>query len=248
MAAQASFERRALIVATVCTVVGFLFQIVAICTNNWLVVSIPGGVYRNASRRYLVQAFSGLWRICRVEVSRLVADGKTVETRHDECESHNLFPSEDEIRQNKAIDSHYLDGPNELIKIDYTRTAIAFTIIALILMVIGHMFAVYTLKRPRYIIKRLTALLHLMTAACILVLNEVFSRSVEHGLEHLPDKYPQGVESSYGFSYVFSWLVFVVYVAAGLLFLFISHKRKADMADTVDVMAEQDEPMQLGRV
>ncbi|XP_067672659.1 voltage-dependent calcium channel gamma-1 subunit-like isoform X2 [Haliotis asinina] len=239
MAAQASFERRALIVATVCTVVGFLFQIVAICTNNWLVISIPGGVYRNASRRYLVQAFSGLWRICRVEVSRLVAEGKTVETRHDECESHNLFPTEEEIRQNKAIDSHYLD---------YTRTAIAFTIIALLLMVIGHMFAVYTLRRPRYIIKRLTALLHLMTAACILVLNEVFSRSVEHGLENLPEKYPQGVESSYGFSYVFSWLVFVVFVAAGLLFLFLSHKRKADMADTVDVMAEQDEPMQLGRV
>ncbi|XP_046584751.1 uncharacterized protein LOC124291724 isoform X2 [Haliotis rubra] len=239
MAAQASFERRALIVATVGTVVGFLFQIVAICTNNWLVISIPGGVYRNASRRYLVQAFSGLWRICRVEVSRLVADGKTVETRHDECESHNLFPTEEEIRQNKAIDSHYLD---------YTRTAIAFTIIAILLMVIGHMFAAYTLRRPRYIIKRLTALLHLMTAACILVLNEVFSRSVEHGLKNLPEKYPQGVNSSYGFSYVFSWLVFVVYVAAGLLFLFMSHKRKADMADTVDVMAEQDEPMQLGRV
>lgn len=45
---------------------------------------------------------------------------------------------------------------------DYTRTAIAFTIIAIVIMTIGHAFAFYALRRPRYIIKRLAALLHFM--------------------------------------------------------------------------------------
>ena len=50
---------------------------------------------------------------------------------------------------------------------DYMRTGCAFSIITLILMFIGHGFAIYTIKRPRYIIKRLTALLHLMTGNTI---------------------------------------------------------------------------------
>ena len=43
------------------------------------------------------------------------------------------------------------------------RTGSAFSIITIILMFLVHLFAVYTIRRPRYTIKRLTALLHLMT-------------------------------------------------------------------------------------
>lgn len=43
------------------------------------------------------------------------------------------------------------------------RTGTAFGIIAVTVMVIGHMFAFYALRRPRYIVKRLTALIHFMT-------------------------------------------------------------------------------------
>ena len=46
---------------------------------------------------------------------------------------------------------------------DYMRTGSAFGIISLLVMFLGHLFAVYTLKRPRYVIKRLTALMHFMT-------------------------------------------------------------------------------------
>lgn len=47
--------------------------------------------------------------------------------------------------------------------VDYMRTGTAFGIIAVTVMVIGHMFAFYALRRPRYIVKRLTALIHFMT-------------------------------------------------------------------------------------
>ncbi|KAL8595018.1 hypothetical protein ACOMHN_001997 [Nucella lapillus] len=128
---------------------------------------------------------------------------------------------------------------------DYTRTAIAFTIIAFFITVIGHCFAFYALRRPRYIIKRLAALLHFMTAACLLVLNEVFVKTVEHEKENMPERIPRDAATTYGYSFILSWIVFVVFVLAGMVFLLLSHKRKAKYADNND--AVEDEPMHLGR-
>jgi hypothetical protein len=49
------------------------------------------------------------------------------------------------------------------------RTGTAFGIIAITVMLIGHMFAFYALRRPRYIVKRLTALIHFMTGNYVYV-------------------------------------------------------------------------------
>ena len=46
---------------------------------------------------------------------------------------------------------------------DYSRTETAFAVIALLLMLIGHVFVFYSLREPRYMFKRLTALMHFMT-------------------------------------------------------------------------------------
>lgn len=46
---------------------------------------------------------------------------------------------------------------------DYSRTETAFAVIALLLMLIGHVFAFYSLREPRYMFKRLAAIMHLMT-------------------------------------------------------------------------------------
>ncbi|PVD38732.1 hypothetical protein C0Q70_01354 [Pomacea canaliculata] len=113
-------------------------------------------------------------------------------------------------------------------------------------MIIGHSFAFYAVRRPRYIIKRLAALLHFMTAACLLVLNEVFVKTVEHEKEHMPENASRlrrtlstaFLSSSPGSS-------FVLFVLAGLVFLLMSHKRKPEYADNNDAI--EDEPMQLGR-
>ncbi|PVD38733.1 hypothetical protein C0Q70_01355 [Pomacea canaliculata] len=98
-------------------------------------------------------------------------------------------------------------------------------------MIIGHSFAFYAVRRPRYIIKRLAALLHFMT--------------VEHEKEHMPERIPPEAHTEYGFSFVLSWIVFVLFVLAGLVFLLMSHKRKPEYADNNDAI--EDEPMQLGR-
>ena len=86
------------------------------------------------------------------------------------------------------------------------------------------------------------------SGGCILVLNEVFSKSTQHEKRPTDVRVAGESHTSYGYSFVFSWMVFVVFIVVGLIFLFTSRKRKAEMADTVDVLAQEDEPMQLGRV
>ncbi|XP_012935879.1 uncharacterized protein LOC106011290 [Aplysia californica] len=240
-------EPRLLLIATATTMLGFVLQIIAISTDSWLILDAPDGIFRNASGKYLVEAYTGLWRLCRVEIEKKMGpNGKWIEEKHESCEPHNLFPSEDEIQSNKDFDSHYLDfDVKDLIQMDYTRTAIAFTIIALMVMAIGHGFAFYALRRPRYIIKRLAALLHFMAAACLLVLNEVFVKTVEHEKENMPGRIPLQAETHYGYSFILSWLVFCFFVLAGLVLLFTSHKKKAEYADSSEAL--EDEPMEIFR-
>ncbi|CAL1531324.1 unnamed protein product [Lymnaea stagnalis] len=240
-------EPRILLITTGVTLLGVFFQIIAISTESWLILNAPGGIYRNASGKFLTEAYTGLWRLCRVEIEKKSnADGKLIEETHESCERHNLFPTPEEVRENTNYDNHHLDfDVKNMIKIDYTRTAIAFTIIALVIMLIGHAFAFYALRRPRYIIKRLAALLHFMTAACLLVLNEVFVKTVEHEKKNMPGRIPIEAETHYGYSFVLSWIVFVFFVIAGLIFLFMSHKKKPEYADGNEAM--EDEPMEIFR-
>ena len=88
----------------------------------------------------------------------------------------------------------------------------------------------------------------LFSAACLLVLNEVYIKSVDHGIAHIPARHPKMSDYKYGFSFILSWISFSVYFLAGCMFLFASHKRKSEMADDDDERAEQDEPMRLGRI
>lgn len=77
-------------------------------------------------------------------------------------------------------------------------------------------------------------------------MNEVFIRTTEHADTHLPERIPQRAIHQYGYSFVLSWVVFVIYIVAGLVFLFVSHKRKAKFAEDDD-FAEEDEPVRLRR-
>ena len=90
-------------------------------------------------------------------------------------------------------------------------------------------------------------ILYSFTAVSVVVLNEVFVRTTEYADQKLPKRIPKQAEHFYGYSFILSWIVFVFYIAAFLVFLFLSHKRKTDMADIVDKLAEEDEPMRLGR-
>lgn len=63
-----------------------------------------------------------------------------------------------------------------LLLLDYVRTGSAFAIISLLIMMLGHIFAFYTLRRPRYIVKRLTSLMHFMTG-----MKNITSQTIDPG-------------------------------------------------------------------
>ncbi|OWF56523.1 epithelial membrane protein 1-like [Mizuhopecten yessoensis] len=239
MAAPYMWEKRLLYSSTGGTLFGVLLHIIAVSTTHWLTFEIPGGLYVNATGRVISEVQSGLWRSCKTEFTiTRDSSNQIVRNTYETCVRHNLFPTNTELHRDKSTDFQYLD---------YMRTGSAFGIIALLVMVLGHIFAIYTLRRPRYILKRLTALMHLMTAACVLVENEVFIRRVEYADTHLPERIPNKANHAYGYSFVLSWMCFVFFVIAGIVFLLTSHKRKADMGDIDDTGAEEDEPVAIRR-
>lgn len=231
---QLAFERRLLMGFTALTLIGYLMEIIAVSTDSWLLFYIEGGTFEEDKKRYIERVYSGLWRICKVW--RTVHDDPA--TEDSSCEYHNFYPTTKEIIYDETVDRQVLD---------YMRTGCAFSIITIILMFLVHLFAVYTIRRPRYTIKRLTALLHIMTAACIVVMNEVFIRTTEYAEENLPARFPKGAKYQYGYSFVLSWIVFVFFIGAGVAFLIVSHKRKPKFGESEDVLAEEDEPMQIRR-
>ncbi|KAL8595015.1 hypothetical protein ACOMHN_001994 [Nucella lapillus] len=67
-----SLEMKALLAATVGTLLGLLLQVVAVATNSWLLLDVPEelGLQPNATGRWLLTAYTGLWSLCRVELVR----------------------------------------------------------------------------------------------------------------------------------------------------------------------------------
>ena len=68
MAKSVITQKRVLYAATGGTVFAVLLMLIAIGTDYWVTVDIPGGMYRNATKSYVTHHHSGLWRICRTEI------------------------------------------------------------------------------------------------------------------------------------------------------------------------------------
>ena len=73
-------ERKVLLGFTGLTVFGILLMFVSFSTDYWMIVTIPSGLYRNASDAYVVGHHSGLWRICREEL-----DNRSLPVVHSKC-------------------------------------------------------------------------------------------------------------------------------------------------------------------
>lgn len=83
------------------------------------------------------------------------------------------------------------------------------------------------------------------SAASLLVLNEVFAKTVEHEKEHRYGGLPAEATTHFGYSFVLSWLVFVLFLLGGIVFLFMSQKKKAEYAGSREAL--EDEPMEIFR-
>ncbi|GFT79086.1 uncharacterized protein TNCV_3094461 [Trichonephila clavipes] len=82
-------------------------------------------------------------------------------------------------------------------------------------------------------------------AAAVLVVIEVVVNSVEYEEQYLTDRHPKGAVWSYGYSFVFAWLTFVVLLIIGITFMICSRKKKGDRSGGGQV---DDEPHILGRM
>lgn len=156
----------------------------------------------------------------------------------DYCVRLKLFPSDEVVKKDVEIDETILD---------YSRTETAFAIISLCLMLLGFVFSCYALREPRYMFKRLAALMHGMTAVCILVCAEVMVNSVYYEEQYLVSRHPPGSSYYFGWSFWLCWVVFSIFVWATLIFLFYGKKRKGDRALTENEAVE-NEPVHLGRI
>lgn len=228
-------ERRILLAVTGFTILACILWITSVGTDYWFTVHAPAGAYLNKTKTYFLKSNSGLWRICRTEFRNHSLGSPTLITM---CQYHVLFPSNQEVRENPQIDITILH---------YTRTETAFSIISILLMIMGHGFSIYTFYEPRYMFKRLAGGVHFLTAATILVVVEVLINSVNYEAAYLPERHPKGASWSYGFSFFLACFCFGLYIAAGCTFIVCSRKRKGDRAPS-EIHALADEPHILGRV
>ncbi|XP_069695642.1 voltage-dependent calcium channel gamma-1 subunit [Periplaneta americana] len=251
------FERRVLFLCTAMVGLSIVLWIVAVSTDWWFVVSgEPNGIYVNETKRYFLKSNSGLWRICRTSFTNLTAataanatnitamgtGDATVNTTSKIiifrfCRSHEMFPGDVKIRADPAIDRNILN---------YNRSETSFSIISLLLMIMGFIFSFYTFRNPRYMFKRLAGGIHFLACACVLAVIEVLISSIDYEQKHLPFTFPKGATYSYGFSFVFAWLVFIMLLVSGCSFMIYSRKRKGNKAPNEEI-AMADEPTIIGR-
>ncbi|KAI0239847.1 hypothetical protein LSAT2_009453 [Lamellibrachia satsuma] len=148
-----------------------------------------------------------------------------------------FFPSDKNIEKDPEVDEHI---------INYRRSQTAFAVIALVLMLLSHTFAIYAIREPRYMFKRLAAMMHLMTAGAVFISGEVFIQSVEYEEDYLRARYPRGASHQYGYSFAFAVITVVIYIAAGIVFFIYGRKRKGEKAVTEEEALE-NEPVIIGR-
>ncbi|GAV01704.1 hypothetical protein RvY_12372 [Ramazzottius varieornatus] len=211
-----SFQRKCLLAASSSTVIGLILMLVAVCTDYWLIVINPGGTYLSHDKLWRMASHSGVWRICNIDFRN-----ETHPFRIDtQCQRHILFPSDVESDQMK----HDFDQNS----LNYTRSEVAFSTLALILMVVGQCLAFYSLDEdsPFLWYRRVTALLHLTSATCVLVCIEVLVSSVSYEQAHLPFRHPAASVSHFGFSFVLACVACAAFYVAGLVFAFFSRKRR----------------------
>ncbi|XP_023221350.1 epithelial membrane protein 1-like [Centruroides sculpturatus] len=132
--------------------------------------------------------------------------------------------------------------------IDYSRTEAVFSVITVLLMLMGLGFSLYTFKEPRYTYKRLVGGIHFFTAGAVLVVIEVLINCLHYEQKYAPGRFPKRIEWKFGYSSILAWLDFVFYVIAGIIFVICSRKRKRDKSAPDDELAQADEPHILGRL
>jgi len=226
-AKRVALERRVLLGVTFFMLIGLGLWIIAMSTAYWNRVDGGKGVKVPKTGRYLLSAHNGLWSSCRITLQN---ETKPIQKIH-RCQWLDLFP------KNKDFNKTFLD---------YQRTAAGFSIIALMIMLMGLAFAFYTFFETRYMYKRLAAGCQMVAAMCILICLEVSTARMKYETHNLPNRMPAGATWTFGFSYILAWITFLSQLTACLAFAICSKKKKKDKAPD-DQFAIEEEPTVIGR-
>ncbi|KAK3919427.1 Immunoglobulin A1 protease autotransporter [Frankliniella fusca] len=126
--------------------------------------------------------------------------------------------------------------------LSYMRTLLTFSVVSILLLVLGFLSALYTFKEPRYTFKRLSAGIQFISFCGLLVVIQVFRKAAEY--EQLTQL--SGVPLNMGYSQVLAWLSLAGQVLSSFFFLLYSRKKKRNKAPNEEV-AMADEPTIIGR-
>ncbi len=103
-------------------------------------------------------------------------------------------------------------------------------LIAVLLILLSAGFSVYSLLHPRYTYKRITGAIHLFVAAVLIVLMEMVKSEAHLSTHDLVASGGAHVLAKsqvwYGYSYLLSWVVCIIFFVAGFAFFANSRKRK----------------------
>ncbi|KAL0279298.1 UNVERIFIED_CONTAM: hypothetical protein PYX00_000891 [Menopon gallinae] len=245
---QVVFERRVLLVCTVIMFFAIVLWLVAIATEYWFIVDGGDGIYLPKTKRYFLSSHAGVWRTCRYTFVNATGIGQ----KH---KSHNGT----DVPVRKAVRSYFdtnctapdmgkkkKDPTFDINVMNYSQAEAVFSVITVILMVLGFVFSSYTFKNPRYMFKRTAGALHFLSAGASFTVIEVVMHTVDYQRKHVPYMYPPGSTHSFGFSFALAWLVFISNLIAGLAFMIFSRKRKGKKAPTEE-LGMADEPAIIGR-
>ncbi|CAF0755415.1 unnamed protein product [Didymodactylos carnosus] len=123
----------------------------------------------------------------------------------------------------------------------------AFSTILVLLLMLTFVCGLYSIREFRYMYKRLTGSLYVLSAAALLVCIEVLNNVVRHGKETLPGFYPRDAKHSYNLCYVLSWIIFISLIIMAFLFFACGRKLKGTFDSATEEEGASNRPVLLGR-
>ena len=112
------------------------------------------------------------------------------------------------------------------------RSELSLAGVAVLLTLAAFMFSWYSINHPKYTFRRLAAVLHLLTAVCILAVIQLVDGGSR--MVMIMDEEDTKDRLLYGYSYLLAWCSFLISLAASGVFLLASRKRKLLDSDNVN--------------